>query len=225
MRVVGSAAQPVGVALEAGVAPQRRAEAARGGSTAAVARRARLAAARPLPDAAAALGGAGAEHEAFAERVRGQPVGAVQARAGALADREQARQRRAPVEVGRDPAHHVVRRRRDRDQLALGVDSGPPQRADDVREQRRVDVAHVEPDGSRAGPVDRPLDRARDLVARRELVDEPLAERVEQARALAADRLGDEEPVGPVGRPRARRPASPFRAAPTSSGSPTTAVG
>ena len=34
----------------------------------------------------------------------------------------------------------------------------------------------------------------------RELVDEPLAGVVEQHRALAADRLGDEEPVGAVGR-------------------------
>ena len=36
-------------------------------------------------------------------------------------------------------------------------------------------------------------DRARDLVARRELVDEALAVGVEQRRALAADRLGDQE--------------------------------
>ena len=40
-------------------------------------------------------GGSAAEHEALAERVRGQAVGAVEPGAGALADREQARQRGA----------------------------------------------------------------------------------------------------------------------------------
>ena len=44
------------------------------------------------------------------------------------------------------------------------------------------------------------LDRSRDLVARGELVDEPVALPVEQRRALAADGLGDEEAVGAVGR-------------------------
>ncbi len=39
-----------------------------------------------------------------------------------------------------------------------------------------------------------------DLVARGELVDEPFAAGVEQQRALAADRLGDEEAIGAVGR-------------------------
>ena len=82
---------------------------------------------------------AGAEHEALGERVGGEPVGAVQAGAGALADRVQARERGPPVDVGGDPAHHVVGGRRDRHKLALGVDPGLAQRADDVGEQRRVD--------------------------------------------------------------------------------------
>ena len=59
-------------------------------------------------------------------------------------------------------------------------------------------------------------DRQRDLVARRELVGEALAGGVEQGRALAADRLGDQQPVearsraaparwGGTGRARGRR--------------------
>ena len=43
------------------------------------------------------------------------------------------------------------------------------------------------------------IDRARDLVTGRELVDEALAGGIEQAGALAADRFGDQEAVGPVG--------------------------
>ena len=64
-----------------------------------------------------------AEHEAFEQRVRGQPVRAVHAGAGALAGREQAVDAGAPVEVGDDAAHRVVRRRRDRDGLERGVEA------------------------------------------------------------------------------------------------------
>ena len=70
--------------------------------------------------------GAAAEHEALGERVRRQPVGAVEAGARALADRVQPGQRRAPVEVGGHAAHRVVRGGRDRDQVARGVDARPP---------------------------------------------------------------------------------------------------
>ena len=83
----------------------------------------------------------------------------------------------------------------DRDQLARHVEAGLGERVDDVREERRVDLAHVERDRARAGALEQLVDRPRDLVARRELVDEALAVGVEQPRALAADRLGDQEPL------------------------------
>ena len=81
----------------------------------------------------------------------------------------------------------------DRDQLARDVEARLGERVDDVREERRVDLAHVERDRRGAGALEQVVDRQRDLVARRELVDEALAVGVEQPRALAADRLGDEE--------------------------------
>ena len=52
-----------------------------------------------------------AEHEALRQRVGGEPVGAVQAGAGGLADRVEAGHAGAAVEVGDDAAHHVVARR------------------------------------------------------------------------------------------------------------------
>ena len=113
--------------------------------------------------------------------------------AGALADGIQTGDGGAPIEVGGDPAHHVVRGRRHRDGLSFGIDPRGAQRADDVREQRGIDVAHVELDPAGAGQGHLPLHGPRNLVARGELVDEPLAARVQQPRPLAADRLGDEE--------------------------------
>ena len=77
--------------------------------------------------------------------------------------------------VGRDPAHHVVRGRSDGHELALGFDPGLTQGAHDVGKQRGIDVAHVEVHRSSAGERHLPLDRAGDLVPRRQLVDEPLA--------------------------------------------------
>ena len=124
---------------------------------------------------------AAAEHEALAQRVRGQPVGAMKPGAGALPDRVQARDGRAPIEVGDDPAHHVVRGRRHRHQLAA---SGrcPPRAAP----RRRSGTA---PGRSRACPgrpsrcrfrMHQRLDRPGDLVAGGELIDEALAVRVVQ---------------------------------------------
>ena len=149
--------------------------------------------------------GAAGEHEALAERVRREPVGAVQAGARGLADGVQPGQRRVRVQVGDDAAHRVVGGRRDRDQLARRVEAGLAQRADDVGEVRGVDAAHVEPDralaglgagapGSRARP--RRAARARRRSARR---------RVVQRRALAADRLGDEEALAPGDADHGRR--------------------
>ena len=52
------------------------------------------------------------------QAVRRQAVGAVQPAAGALADRPEARHASAPPCVGEDPAHGVVHRRRDGDQVS-----------------------------------------------------------------------------------------------------------
>ena len=66
----------------------------------------------------------GAEDQPLEQRVAGQAVGAVHAGAGDLAGREQARHRRASLEVGLDAAHHVVRRRADRHAIAGQVEAG-----------------------------------------------------------------------------------------------------
>ena len=70
------------------------------------------------------------------QRVRGQAVGAVQAGAGALADRVEAGHRRRAVEVGDDPAHAVVRGRGHRHELGRRIEARLAQRADDVGEQQ-----------------------------------------------------------------------------------------
>jgi hypothetical protein len=70
----------------------------------------------------------------------------------------------------------------------------------DVREAVDVDLTHVEPNGRVAGGAQPGLDRERHLVARGQLVHEPLAFGVQQQRALAPHRLRDQEAVtGPVG--------------------------
>ncbi len=117
----------------------------------------------------------------------------MQARARRLADREQAGQARAAFEVGDDPADHVVRGRCDRHELARHVEPGLGKRLDDVREERRVDLAHVEPDAAATARRELRVDRAADLIARRELVDEALTVVVEQQAALATDRLRHQE--------------------------------
>ena len=123
----------------------------------------------------------------------------MQAGVGALADRVQAGHPGVPVQVGRDPAHEVVGGGGDGHELALGVEAGVAQGLDDVREQGRVDRAHVEVDVPHAGLLQLGLDGAGDLVAGLELVDEALAVGVEERGALAADRLGDEEAVDALG--------------------------
>ena len=145
--------------------------------------------------------GAAGEHEALAERVGGEPVGAVQAGARGLADRVQAGERRPRVEVGDDPAHHVVRGRGDGDQLARR-DPGRPRAARATTLGKCAgSIARMSSPTERSPVSSQPrLDRARDLVARRELVDEALAGGVVQRRALAADRLGDEEALAPGAR-------------------------
>jgi hypothetical protein len=81
-----------------------------------------------------------------------------------------------------------VRGGRDRDGLAGGVERGRH-----VREAAQVDPAHVEEDAP--ARVEHALHGEGDLVARRQLVHEALAALVDQERALAAGRLGDQEAV------------------------------
>ena len=71
------------------------------------------------------------------------------------------------------------------------------QRGDDVGEARRVDGGHVEVHRGSAGLDEQAVDRARDGVARLQLVDEPLAGDVVQRGALAAHGLRDEEALAP----------------------------
>ena len=184
VRVLEQPLRPSARAHDAGVAPQRLARGARrrgGGrgrarsaSSSARARRAR--AARGLRERVG--DGAAGEHEALAERVGGEPVGAVQAGAGGLADRVEPGTRRAAVQVGDDAAHHVVGGRRDRDQLARRVEPRLAQRA-----RRRWGSAPGRSRACRGRPSARRsrcrqlVDRARDLVAGGELVDEALAAR------------------------------------------------
>ena len=75
---------------------------------------------RGIPGGGAA--GARTEDQALGQRVGAQPVGAVDADAGDLARGVQARQRRRAVDVGVDPAHHVVHDRAHRHELADRVD-------------------------------------------------------------------------------------------------------
>ena len=128
----------------------------------------------------------GAEHEALGQRVGGQPVGAVQAGAGALADRV-------------EPGHRRARRRgRRRSRPCRSARPGPPARArwpgrgpPRAARRRRWGTAAGSTARMSRSTLGRPLsvifdhDRARHLVARRELVDEALAVDVQQRRARA----------------------------------------
>ena len=73
------------------------------------------------------FGDPGPEDSAFQQGVRRQPVRAVHARARSLADRPQARQGRAAVDVCDDAAHQVVGGGCHRDRLSRPLDPAPPQ--------------------------------------------------------------------------------------------------
>jgi hypothetical protein len=64
------------------------------------------------------------EHHGLEQRVGGEPVGAVQAGRGHLADRPQAGNARAAACIGGDAAHVIMRGRRNRNELARRVDAG-----------------------------------------------------------------------------------------------------
>ena len=77
--------------------------------------------------------GARAEHQALEQRIAGETIRAVHARARDLAGREQAGHRRAAVEIGLDASHQVVRGRPDRKQVAREIEPGFQARRGDHR--------------------------------------------------------------------------------------------
>ena len=156
-----------------------------------------------LGDLARRVRGALAEDHAFEERIRGEPVRAVQAGAGHLADGEQARDRGPPIQVGAHAAADIMRGRDDGDGRDRHVDAEGEAGRIDVRkvldQERLRHVRHVEEDAVVAAPLELAVDAARHHVARGKLLarvvalHEGLAGAVAENPALAAQRLGDEE--------------------------------
>ena len=157
--------------------------------------------------------GSAAEDEALEQRVRGEPVRAVDAGAGALAGGVEARHACAAVEVGDDrrpscsarPARRGSARARGRSRARL-------ERAIRVGKRSRSIAPEVEKRRAARG------DRPRDDVARRQLVGEALAAaRREAARPRRAAPREQERPIRPrapsdgTGRTRGRRRAAPAR--------------
>ncbi len=159
--------------------------------------------AQPADVAVEVLDDAVREHQAFEERVGGQPVGAVDARARHLPTRVQAGDRRAAPDVGEHAPDEVMAYGGDRDEVVgeikavLGEAGAHGREA--RREHARVEMRRVEVD--EVGVVATHLGdhAAHDDVARRELGalvvarHEAVAALVAQVGALAAQRLGDEE--------------------------------
>ena len=129
----------------------------------------------------------------------------MQSRRGALADRRESLDGRHAVRRRLDAAAGVVRRRDDRNQVLRHVDPELHALVVDVRESRHQVGAALLADVEEHAVVARPLhlgvNRASHDVARREraarivLLHELLAVLVDKHRALAAHRLGDEEPL------------------------------
>ena len=160
--------------------------------------------------AQSAAGGSGAPAvgDRLHERVPAEPVRAVHRDARALAGRVQAFELGdAQLVVGVDAAHVVVGARPDRDRLVDRVDAGeghrqlarPVQALEDLL---RAQVPQVEQDVpvDAAALVDLDLLGPRDDVAagelhrvRRVVLEEAVALRVQEVRALAAAALGDQD--------------------------------
>ena len=159
------------------------------------------------------------EHDQVGERVRAEPVGAVNRHARAFADRVEAlddgvviavlRRDDLPVDVGGHPAHLIVDRRHDRDRLADAVDIRELER--DLADRRQPLEDHVGAEvvelqqhvilerTAAATLLDLLVHRAADDVARREILEvrrvalhEALAVAVEENPALAAHAFGDQ---------------------------------
>ena len=166
------------------------------------------------------LPGPGAEDQQLRQRVGAEPVGAVDADAGGLPRGVQPLERGRPVDVGVDPAHHVVHDRADRDQLVHGVDAlvlqaQLPNEGKLGVDELRAEMAQVEVDDRTPGRVRRTTlldlvdERLREPVARTELHAAQLRSRgrlaevvvlevavavlVQQPAALGARRLGDQD--------------------------------
>jgi hypothetical protein len=157
------------------------------------------------------LGAGTPQHHTFEQGIAGQPVRAVQAGVGRLADGVEARQVAAAFEVADHAAAGVVRGRHHRNRLPGDVDAQLQATCVDGREvfleEGLAEVPRVEPDMVDTVLLHLEVDRAGDDVAWRQFgarvvaVHEALTEalaiavldRQQQVRALAAQRLGDQE--------------------------------
>ena len=74
------------------------------------------------------------EDEPLEQRVRGEAVGAMHARARDLAHGVEPRHARVPDEIRHDAAHHVVRGGRDGDEILARVDAARAAEREDARE-------------------------------------------------------------------------------------------
>ena len=149
------------------------------------------------------LGGAVRVNERLEQRVAGEPVCAMQAGAGDLANRVQAGQVRFAVLADPHAAALIMRRRHDRDRFLGDVDAVPQAGLVDVREAihqepRRL-VGNVEQRVIIAAALHFAIDRTGHDIARRERLErvhafhEPLSAQVQQLPAFATHRLADEE--------------------------------
>ena len=177
---------------------------------------------RPVDAPVDRLDHARAEHHAVEQRVRRQAVGAHHAVAARLAGHPQAGERRRAVEVGEDAAAAVVRGRRDRQPVRRRGRARPwrarRRSSGTARRSRSRPVASSHRCSTSCSSMRAVIGPAH-LVAREQLVDEPLARRVAQQGAVPAQRLGEQRPGHRPGggarwggtartrcRPRRRRP-------------------
>ena len=156
-----------------------------------------------------------AHHQSLQQRVRRQPVGAVQPGTGDLADREQPGHRGPAVEVGEHPAAVIVRGRSHRNRLSVDGSMPASAQAADTVGKRRAKTGAGDPGRVQEDVV---ADAARRRDMRRETASDttsrgarsasgctpghdPVAGAVDQHRALAAHRLGDQRAVPEIARP------------------------
>ncbi len=139
-----------------------------------------------------------AEDEAFEQRVAGQSVGAVHARACDLAGGEQSGNRRSSVEIGLHPAHDVMRCGTHWNPIAREVEAGPPAHFRDQREplMNKVSIQSFQRQVHRL--IRAPTftdDRSRNPVARCEIrgslisAHERLTRPIHQLRSFSTQRL------------------------------------
>ena len=134
----------------------------------------------------------------FQQTVGGQTVRPMQPRGRGLAADPQIAQRRPPLRIGLDPAHMVMRGRCHGNRLARGVNPCGTTRLGDSGElgnhlcaQRGTGIEHRAASGLMLGK-----NRAGDDIARRKLgvgmhfEHKPFAQRIDQRRAFAPQRLG-----------------------------------